>query len=101
MQNQTWGRGSFTTDTTRHLSPVTADSSGPKVLSSLAPEADLRRATIYNSGPNTVYVGGDDVTAATGFPVANNGSLDLVAHPARTWVICSTNQSATVRIVGA
>jgi len=32
-------------------------------------QKDRKRIKIFNNGPNTIYVGGSTVTAATGFPI--------------------------------
>ena len=34
-------------------------------------------ALVKNPGPNTVYVGGEFVTVASGFPVQTGGTIDL------------------------
>lgn len=97
---QEWGRGSYVTDTTKNLTPVEVSTTAVP-LATGAPQMDVRRMTIYNAGPNTVYIGGVGVTSTTGFPVALGGSFDLVAHPSRTWAICATAESAVIRGVGA
>lgn len=104
MGSQEWGRGSFVTDTTKHFSVPVTDAA-PVALGASTPPTDMRRATLRNIGPNTVYMGGSDVTspagANRGFPVEINGSLDLVAHPSRTWAICAAGESATLIVIGA
>lgn len=63
--------------------------------------------TIHNLGPNSVYVGGDDVVAPgvagdkIGQLVASGGTLDLWALPSKTWVICAAAQTALITINGA
>lgn len=55
--------------------------------------------TIYNNGPNTVYVGGSDVTSATGIPVPSTGRLNWALEAGETlYGVCASAETAVVRI---
>lgn len=95
-----WGSQSKTTDTTIAL-PAVAVLTTATVLDASSPPAMFGNGcTVYNDGPNTCYLGGEDVTSTTGFPIASGGSFDLVALPSRTWAICAPATTATLRVVG-
>ena len=53
-----------------------------------------RSRVLYNNGPNTIWIGGDNgVTAANGFPVPAGAALAIDHDPAdEIWAICSVLQ---------
>lgn len=56
------------------------------------------KVVIQNTGDNTVYVGGEDVTYDTGFPIGNkndgaNSRLDLGEFTGELWAVTQTGTS--------
>lgn len=53
-----------------------------------------------NTGPDSVYVGADDVTDATGFPLASGASCTIsIRHYAKLYAIAEAGNEAYVRIL--
>jgi hypothetical protein len=72
------------------------------VVTQLVPVDNLNRPVwVQIEGNNTVYIGGSNVTAAQGFPVAKHaapiqGGLGVGEG---LWGICSSGQTETIRII--
>lgn len=47
-------------------------------------------AIIRNPGPGTVYLGGDGVTSATGFPLATDESLEIDVVNEKLYAVATT-----------
>lgn len=68
----------------------------------LIPRDDLSRGVWINiEGNNTIYIGGQDVTAAQGFPIVKHsaplaGSLGVGDG---LWGICATGETEVMRII--
>lgn len=75
---------------------VVTVSGGPTLL----PADDLKGRKdflLYNGGADTVFIGGSDVTPATGIPVASTGSFSMQAGRAKIYATVSgSNQSVRV-----
>ncbi|HYC32122.1 MAG TPA: hypothetical protein VEB59_07500 [Gemmatimonadales bacterium] len=57
-----------------------------------------QQVAVHNAGPATVYLGGADVTAATGYPLAAGEHLGAELGEAQTlYGICDTGQTAELR----
>jgi hypothetical protein len=55
---------------------------------------------VYNSGPNTCYLGGSGVTTSSGVPLPSGSSRSLsVRHFAKLYAICAANNTADVRVL--
>lgn len=61
-----------------------------------------RSVAIYNPGPETVYIGGDDVTDEDGYPLAAevDFAADLKAGDVIYGVVTTTDQDVNVIQVG-
>lgn len=56
-------------------------------------------AAFQNTGPDTVYVGGPDVTVATGFPLTAGQSLPVEVDTKDVpYGICDSGDTAAVRV---
>ena len=68
----------------------------------LVPRDNINRPVyVQIEGNNTVYIGGEDVTAAQGFPIVKHtapiqGGLGVGDG---LWGICASGQSETIRII--
>jgi hypothetical protein len=61
-----------------------------------------RTVAIYNSGSNTVYMGGSDVTSSTGYPLAAYDDIVMqLGENEVVYGICATSESASLRVFGA
>lgn len=55
---------------------------------------------IANTGPDSVYVGADDVTDLTGLPVASGGAFTIsIRHNGKLYAIAENGNEAYVRIL--
>ena len=52
--------------------------------------------TLYNPGPNTVFVGGPGVTSATGFTVPSGGIFQWEFHSEALYATCATTQIVSI-----
>jgi hypothetical protein len=52
--------------------------------------------TLYNPGPNTVFLGPANVTAATGFPVPTNATFQWEFHSEALYATCSIAQNVNI-----
>lgn len=77
---------------------VAVDDSPAQLLASCV--GGLTPVTIYNAGTDEVYLGGSDVTSATGLPVVagQSFSYDLGARD-ELYAICASGETATVRVL--
>jgi hypothetical protein len=68
----------------------------------LVPRDNINRPVyVQIEGNNTIYIGGPDVTAAQGFPIAKHaapiqGGLGVGDG---LWGICASGQTETIRII--
>ncbi len=68
----------------------------------LVPRDNINRPVYLQiEGNNTVYIGGADVTAAQGFPIAKHAAPIQGGLPAGDglWGICASGQTETIRII--
>lgn len=71
-------------------------------VTQLVPVDNLNRPVFVQiEGNNTVYIGGADVTAAQGFPIAKHTAPIQGGLPAGDglWGICAAGVSETIRII--
>lgn len=71
-------------------------------VTQLVPRDNINRPVwLQIEGNNTVYIGGIDVTAAQGFPVAKHAAPIEGGLPAGDglWGICAAGVSETIRII--
>ena len=71
-------------------------------VTQIVPIDNLNRPVYLQiEGNNTVYIGGADVTAAQGFPIAKHAAPIEGGLPAGDglWAICSAGVSETIRII--
>ena len=55
---------------------------------------------IYNLGPNTIFLGSSNVTAANGQPLPINAARTFsVRFNAKIWAVCDTGDTADVRVL--
>jgi hypothetical protein len=55
---------------------------------------------LFNTGPNTCYLGASGVTTSTGIPLPLNSSRSIsVRHGAELYAICASAESASVRVL--
>lgn len=56
--------------------------------------------TLFNTGADVVYLGGSDVTDQNGLPLVANGALSIsIRHFGKLYGVCSTGESANVRVM--
>jgi len=55
-----------------------------------------RAIAVFNSGPNTLFIGGDDVNVSNGWPVASGSSISLDLHAALNLYGASTGTHVRV-----
>lgn len=68
----------------------------------LVPRDNINRPVyVQIEGNNTVYIGGSDVTAAQGFPIAKHTAPIQGGLPAGDglWGICAAGQTEVIRII--
>jgi hypothetical protein len=71
-------------------------------VTQLVPVDNINRPVYLQiEGNNTVYIGGSDVTAAQGFPIAKHAAPIQGGLPAGDglWGICASGQTETIRII--
>jgi hypothetical protein len=71
-------------------------------VAQLVPVDNINRPVYLQiEGNNTVYIGGSDVTAAQGFPIAKHAAPIQGGLPAGDglWGICASGQTETIRII--
>lgn len=71
-------------------------------VTQLVPVDNINRPVyVQIEGNNTVYIGGSDVTAAQGFPIAKHAAPIQGGVPAGDglWGICAAGTSETIRII--
>lgn len=71
-------------------------------VTELVPRDNINRPVFVQiEGNNTVYVGGSDVTAAQGFPIAKHSAPIEGGLPAGDglWGICSSGVTEVIRII--
>ena len=71
-------------------------------VAELVPVDNINRPVYLQiEGNNTVYIGGSDVTAAQGFPIAKHAAPIQGGLPAGDglWGICASGQTETIRII--
>ncbi len=64
----------------------------------VAARSGRRKATLYNSGANTVFVGASGVTTATGLRLLPGGSLD-VESAAVVYGVCAATLTSNVDVL--
>lgn len=75
---------------------VVTVSGGPTLLPS-DPSTDRKDFLLYNGSPDTVYVGGSDVTSTNGIPVSSDGSFSMQAGRVDVYATVSgSNQDVRV-----
>lgn len=83
------------------------DDTGKINLLSNAPSSNPRAwIYVYNLGPNIVYIGGPNLTAANGYPlppqdltVGTDPSREVEAFGGQVYAICATGETAEVRVM--
>lgn len=68
----------------------------------LVPRDNINRPVyVQIEGNNTVYIGGEDVTAAQGFPILKHSAPIQGGLPAGDglWGICAAGQTESIRII--
>ncbi len=67
----------------------------------IADGGPLRTVIVYNEGTDTVYLGGADVTATTGIPLAAESKIAWTTEQRSDdlYAICDTSETATVRVL--
>lgn len=68
----------------------------------LVPRDNLNRPVFVQiEGNNTVYIGGENVTAEQGFPIIKHSAPIQGGLPAGDglWGICATGETETIRII--
>ena len=82
-------------------SPVAVTDAAAVALLTTAVDQAARVMTVFNDGPSTAYLGGADVTAAAGLPLAAGAYLeDQTLAPGSAWYArCATGQTASLRIL--
>jgi hypothetical protein len=71
-------------------------------VTQLVPVDNINRPVYLQiEGNSTVYIGGSDVTAAQGFPIAKHAAPIQGGLPAGDglWGICASGQTETIRII--
>jgi hypothetical protein len=71
-------------------------------VTELVPRDNINRPVwLQIEGNSTVYVGGSNVTAAQGFPIAKHAAPIEGGLPANDglWGICATGTTETIRII--
>lgn len=71
-------------------------------VTELVPRDNINRPVwLQIEGNNTVYIGGSNVTAAQGFPIAKHSAPIEGGLPAGDglWGICASGLSETIRII--
>jgi len=71
-------------------------------VAELVPRDNINRPVFVQiEGNNTVFIGGSDVTADQGFPIAKNQAPIEGGLPAGDglWGICAAGQTETIRII--
>jgi hypothetical protein len=71
-------------------------------VTQLVPVDNINRPVYLQiEGNNTVYIGGADVTAAQGFPIAKHAAPIEGGLPAYDglWGICASGMTETIRII--
>ena len=61
----------------------------------------LSQVALINNGPNTVYLGNEQVTVETGFPVASGKTFSispLHGHD-KLYAVCATGETATLKMI--
>jgi|SRR5277367_181543 len=59
------------------------------------PSAHSPSVTIYNSGPSVIYLGGSDVTSATGLPLYVNAEVAFPNAPSTLYAIGAVSTTGT------
>jgi hypothetical protein len=71
-------------------------------VTELVPRDNINRPVwLQIEGNNTVYIGGSNVTAAQGFPIAKHSAPIEGGLPANDglWGICASGLTETIRII--
>ncbi len=63
------------------------------------PQEDRRDFIIYNGSTATIYVGGSNVTAANGLPVASGTSFSVPAGRANIYAVTAAGTAPAVRVM--